>query len=146
MKRYLFVCGQNKQRSPVVAAYFSDLLKEKNIEAIVTSAGLMSSSPTILTKEMADSADIIFAMEETIKKEIVENYAQSPKKVVNLDILDVYFMGRFNKDLMLSSYCKGKNREEYDKIWNRFDIKNGFTLDEVLETKRLCFEHYIDID
>ena len=43
-----------------------------------------------MTKELADSADLIFVMEEYMARELETQYGQDPAKIVCLDIPDIY--------------------------------------------------------
>ena len=45
---------------------------------------------TPITKRLADKADLIFVMEESMKQELQRTYAQSPGKIVCLAIPDEY--------------------------------------------------------
>jgi len=142
MKKYLVVCQQNQMRSPYVAEYLRNLLKEKNIEAIVESTGLSDSSPKKLTKEMADNADVIFAMDKKVYNKIIEEYSQLPQKVVNLDILDVYAYGTFS-DVGLGWALIGKSEKEKEEILDKPEIQLRLSLREVVESRKHLFERYI---
>jgi predicted protein tyrosine phosphatase len=79
----LFVCNQNKHRSPTAAALFSDLFETK-------SAGLYSGN--LLTTNLLEWADIVFVMEDVARKEIGVRFPKQylAKKILCLDIPDVY--------------------------------------------------------
>lgn len=143
MKKYLVVCQQNEMRSPIVVEYLKKLLKERNIEGLVKSAGLSDLCRKKLTKEIADDANIIFAIDEDVHKEIIEKYSQLPKKVVNLDILDVYYGANYEHNLVVN-LCRKKKVEEWDSIWDRPEIKHRLSLYEVLEIKKCFFLQQID--
>ena len=59
-----------------------------NIEAV--SAGIAVYSENPMTKYLADSADIIFVMEDYMKKLLEEYYGQKPEKIIVLNIPDIY--------------------------------------------------------
>jgi predicted protein tyrosine phosphatase len=87
MRNILFVCSQNKLRSPTAERIFSDI---PNIE--VDSAGLNHDAVQPITSEQIEWADVIFVMEKTHKNKLQKNYKRSLKSqsVVCLDIPDDY--------------------------------------------------------
>lgn len=87
MKRILFICSQNKLRSPTGEAVFGNLA---DIEA--RSAGLKNNSETPLGVEDVQWADIIFVMERSHKKKLQQQFKASLKdqRVICLDIPDNY--------------------------------------------------------
>lgn len=132
MKRYLFVCNQNRIRSRFAELYFSQLLKKKKIEAIVESAGILKVSNRKLTRKMTDKADVIFAMEEDIANKIIEKYKQPKEKIVCLNIPNIFdFGGQYFSWMAKWEERKGRYHGEY----------NGKNIVEVLGTKNL--EQYI---
>jgi predicted protein tyrosine phosphatase len=87
MTNALFICSQNKLRSPTAETIFA---KWPNVET--DSAGLNNDAETPLTPEQIDWADIIFVMEKTHRNKLSKrfrNYLNS-KRVVCLDIPDDY--------------------------------------------------------
>src|SRR5690606_42155956 len=58
--RILFVCSQNRFRSPTAEAVFAGL---EGLE--VASAGLNSGAPTTVTGDLIEWADVIMVMEKT---------------------------------------------------------------------------------
>ncbi|MEJ5263008.1 MAG: phosphotyrosine protein phosphatase [Ignavibacterium sp.] len=87
MKKVLFVCTQNRLRSPTAEKVFSNF---KGIE--VKSAGTDAHARTHLTSQMIKWADIIFAMEKIHKEKIKQKYKDKlkGKKLICLDIPDEY--------------------------------------------------------
>ena len=85
MKRALFVCSQNKLRSPTAAAVFA------NWQGIETdSAGLYDSATVPLSSEQIEWADIIFVMEQTHRNRLQKKFSRllKTKRVVCLNIPD----------------------------------------------------------
>jgi predicted protein tyrosine phosphatase len=87
MTRVLFVCSQNKLRSPTAEQVFSD---RPGFE--VTSAGTDRSAGTPLSSEIVEWADVIFVMERTHRNKLAKNFRAQlkGKRVVCLDIPDEY--------------------------------------------------------
>jgi predicted protein tyrosine phosphatase len=88
---YLFVCAANRNRSPTAEAVFRALAAQAGFDVDVSSAGLSPFSERPVTKELADSADLIFVMEDYMAHELESAYGQDPAKIVCLDIPDVYY-------------------------------------------------------
>ena len=87
MKRFLFVCSQNKLRSPTAEQIFSD---RADIE--VSSAGTNHDAENPLDDEQIAWADVIIAMEKHHRNKIQSRFltALKAKRVVVLDIPDDY--------------------------------------------------------
>lgn len=87
MKNVLFICSQNRLRSPTAEQVFS---KRGDIE--VVSAGTNHDADTPLTHELVDWADIIFVMEKAHRTKLQKRFRDSLKKarVICLDIPDDY--------------------------------------------------------
>ena len=87
MKRLLFICSQNKLRSPTAEQVFSTW---PDIE--VASAGLNSDAENPLTPELVSWADIIFVMEKAHRSKLSAAFkAQlNGQRIVCLDIPDRY--------------------------------------------------------
>jgi predicted protein tyrosine phosphatase len=85
--KVLFVCSQNKWRSPTAEQVFA---KTPGVEC--TSAGLNHDAETPLTPELVAWADIIFVMERVHKEKLTARYKQhlSRARVVCLGIPDNY--------------------------------------------------------
>lgn len=87
MKRLLFVCSQNRLRSPTAEAVFGD---HPRLE--VLSAGTNHDAETPLSGDLVDWADVIVAMEKTHKDRITRKFGSllAGKRVVVLGIPDEY--------------------------------------------------------
>jgi predicted protein tyrosine phosphatase len=90
---YLFVCAANRNRSPTAEEVFREMAARAGFEVRVSSAGISLFSERPVTKELADSADLIFVMEEYMAQELETGYDQDPAKIVCLDIPDIYLRG-----------------------------------------------------
>lgn len=87
MRRYLFVCGKNRLRSPTAEHLFSD------VPGIATlSAGINRDADEPLTDELVAWADVIFVMERAHQKKVQTKHraALGGKRVVVLGIPDDY--------------------------------------------------------
>lgn len=87
MKKLLFVCSQNKLRSPTGEAVFSE-----DPDLDVRSAGLNNSAEVPLGAEDVEWADIIFVMEPVHKRKLQKKFKASltTQRVVCLGIPDNY--------------------------------------------------------
>jgi predicted protein tyrosine phosphatase len=87
MKNVLFVCSQNRLRSPTAEQVFS---MHPQIEC--ASAGTSHDADNPLTAELVEWADIIFVMEKTHLKKVNAKYRAQLKnaRVICLDIPDDY--------------------------------------------------------
>jgi len=87
MKRTLFICGQNKLRSPTAEQLFSSW---PNVET--DSAGLGNDAAVILSVEQIDWATIIFVMEKSHRNKLNARFKKhlKGKRVICLDIPDKY--------------------------------------------------------
>jgi predicted protein tyrosine phosphatase len=81
----LFVCTENRLRSPTAEAVFSQY---EGIAAI--SAGVSPSAATVVSRELIEWADIVFAMEEYHRALLAGEYQQlfNGRRLVCLDIPD----------------------------------------------------------
>ncbi len=88
MRKVLFVCTANLQRSPTAESLFQGW---KGIW-IAKSAGIMP-DPTgnPLTQELIDWADVIIVMEPIHSEYITSHFQCSPEKIRLLNIPDKYF-------------------------------------------------------
>lgn len=86
-RNLLFVCSQNKLRSPTAEQVFSQY---PGIEAL--SAGTNNDADTPLDAELVDWADIIFAMERMHVSKLRGRFRKylDGKRVICLDIPDDY--------------------------------------------------------
>ena len=93
MKKLLFICTLNLQRSPTAAEIFEDKYETK-------SAGVDETAKQPLTAELLEWADIVYVMEEWQRKLIGEKFPglYLKKKIINLDIPDMYYF--MNEELV----------------------------------------------
>lgn len=87
MKNVLFVCSQNKLRSPTAEQVFASY---PSIE--VASAGTNNDAENPLTSELVRWADIIFVMERTHRNKLQRRFRQDLRsaRIICLDIPDEY--------------------------------------------------------
>lgn len=87
MKRILFICGQNRWRSPTAEHVFAEY---SGLEC--ASAGLNHDADNPVTSELVEWADIIFVMEREHKAKLTSRFnAQlGSKRIVSLGIPDKY--------------------------------------------------------
>ena len=85
MKKLLFVCSENRLRSPTAEAVFS---KYDGIEAI--GAGTNNDAETPVSGDLIEWADIILVMEKTHRNKISKKYKEllKDKRLVVLEIPD----------------------------------------------------------
>jgi predicted protein tyrosine phosphatase len=85
--RALFVCSQNRLRSPTAEQVFSSV---PGLE--VDSAGLNHDAETPLTPEQVAWADVVFVMEKTHRNKLSKGFRAQlkGKKIVCLNIPDEY--------------------------------------------------------
>ena len=87
MKNILFICSQNRLRSPTAETIFSE---HERLQ--VASAGLNNDATIVVTPELIDWAHIIIVMEKSHRNKLSKkfrNYLKG-KRVVCLDIPDDY--------------------------------------------------------
>ena len=113
MLKMLFVCRANLNRSPRAAEVFERLAKELGFAVEVSSAGTDAfwanqsedvllrvcgvSRSTQLTKEMVAEADIVYALDGYVERDLA-SYNIPPEKLVCLYIDDEYSKCRGNLD------------------------------------------------
>jgi predicted protein tyrosine phosphatase len=87
LKNVLFVCSQNRLRSPTAEQVFSG---RRDIE--VASAGTNHDADNPLTHDLVAWADIIFVMEKMHRAKLQRKFKASLKKarIICLDIPDDY--------------------------------------------------------
>lgn len=87
MKKILFLCSQNRLRSPTAEQVFATW---PDIEA--DSAGLDNAAVVQLSTEQLQWADIIFVMEKSHRNKLSKKYRSylNGKKIICLDIPDDY--------------------------------------------------------
>jgi predicted protein tyrosine phosphatase len=86
-KRVLFICSQNRLRSPTAEQIFS---KRNDLE--VASAGTNHDAETPLSAELVEWADVIFVMEKMHRAKLQKRFraALGGKRMICLDIPDRY--------------------------------------------------------
>ncbi len=87
MKKILFVCSENRLRSPTAEAIFTEY---EGIEAI--GAGTNSDAATPVSGDLIEWADIILVMEKMHRNKISKKYKEllRNKRLIVLDIPDNY--------------------------------------------------------
>ncbi|MCW4460536.1 low molecular weight protein tyrosine phosphatase family protein [Sphingomonas sp. BT-65] len=87
MKNFLFVCSQNRLRSPTAEQLFAG---REGIR--VASAGTNHDAENPLTPELVEWADYIFVMERAHRNKIQKHFRSSldRQRIVCLDIPDEY--------------------------------------------------------
>lgn len=87
MKHVLFICSQNRLRSPTAERVFSD---RPGFE--VASAGLDSEAETPVSPELLEWSDIIFVMEKAHRNKLSSKFKRylNNKRVICLDIPDEF--------------------------------------------------------
>ena len=87
MKRVLFICSQNRLRSPTAEQVFSC---DPALE--VASAGLNAGAQNPVTPELLEWADLVFVMERAHRNKLSKTFRASlrGKRIVCLDIPDEY--------------------------------------------------------
>ena len=87
MKRVLFVCSQNRLRSPTAEQVFA---QHSGLECM--SAGTNNDAENPLTVELVEWAEIIFVMEKAHRNKLLSKFKRSltSQRVICLDIPDQY--------------------------------------------------------
>jgi len=95
LKNVLFICSQNKLRSPTAEQVFADY---PGIET--ASAGTNHDAEEPLTPELLQWADLIFVMEKTHRNKLSQRFKAhiGGKRIICLDIPDDY--GFMDADLI----------------------------------------------
>ena len=101
--KVLFICSLNIQRSKTAEHLFKDKFETK-------SAGMYNETP--VTAEQLAWADIILVMEEQHKIELSKRFPKLKKKVICLDIPDMYLY----KDPELIAILKRKVNSLMDRF------------------------------
>jgi predicted protein tyrosine phosphatase len=87
MKKLLFVCSENRLRSPTAEAVFS---KYDGIEAI--GCGTNSDAETTLSGDLVEWADVVLVMQKSHRNKVSKKFKEllTGKRLVCLDIPDNY--------------------------------------------------------
>lgn len=85
--RVLFVCSENRMRSPTAEAVFSEY---EGVEAL--SAGTNRDSETPVSGDLIEWADVILVMEESHRDKLTKRFGEllRHKRLAILSIPDVY--------------------------------------------------------
>ena len=86
-RNILFICSQNKLRSPTAEQVYS-----KREDLNVLSAGLNNDAEEKVSGELLEWAETIFVMEKTHLNRLRKNFGRylNSQKVICLDIPDIY--------------------------------------------------------
>ena len=87
MKNLLFICSENRLRSPTAETVFSAY---KDVQAI--GAGTNKDAETPVSGDLIEWADIILVMEKTHRNKVAKKYEKllKHKRLISLDIPDNY--------------------------------------------------------
>lgn len=87
MKRVLFICSQNRLRSPTAEQVFSG---RPGFE--VASAGLNNDAESTVSPELLEWADVIFVMEQMHRHKLSKKFEAhlKSKRIICLDIPDQF--------------------------------------------------------
>jgi predicted protein tyrosine phosphatase len=87
MKRVLFICSQNRLRSPTAEQVFSN---RAGFE--VASAGVSPDAETTVSPELLEWADVIFVMEQAHRNKLSRKFGAyvGSKQIICLDIPDEF--------------------------------------------------------
>jgi len=87
MKKLLFVCSENRLRSPTAESVFSEY---PGVEAI--GAGTNSDAATPVSGDLIEWADVVLVMEKSHRNKISKKFKEQlkGKKLAVLEIPDVY--------------------------------------------------------
>jgi predicted protein tyrosine phosphatase len=87
MRNVLFICSQNRLRSPTAEQVFAS---HPGIEC--TSAGLNSDAENPVTGELVEWADLVFVMEKAHRNKLTSKFKKHIKdqRIICLDIPDEY--------------------------------------------------------
>ncbi|MDD3434479.1 MAG: hypothetical protein PHD96_00945 [Candidatus Pacebacteria bacterium] len=152
LKRYLFICAQNKTRSPTAEQYFRKLLEKRHIQAEVQSAGVLASSYRVIDEALLDKADKVFVMDDNCLEILFRKFPQMREKsdkIINLEILDCYdrtthkFSEEYFERIVIKKIQRRfknepqKAAEIEQNYRNRPEIKNRWSLEQVLDNRFL---------
>ena len=87
MRKLLFICSENRLRSPTAEAVFSEY---DSVEAI--GAGTNNDAETPVSGDLIEWADIVLVMEKSHRNKIQKKYREilKNKRLIVLDIPDNY--------------------------------------------------------
>lgn len=87
MKKLLFICSENRLRSPTAEIVFSEY---EGVKAI--GAGTNSDAETTVSGDLVEWADIILVMEKMHRNKVSKKFKEllKNKRIITLDIPDNY--------------------------------------------------------
>lgn len=116
MKKYLFICQHNFTRSKYSAEFFRGFLKGRKIEGKIYSAGLGIISIFLgrrINQKLIKKIDWFFVMEDYMKSYLIKKFNIDKKKIVVLNIKDIYGFFRRKTISDLSKLLEKKNLGRY---------------------------------
>ena len=116
MKYYLFICQHNFIRSRYGAEFLRGVLKGEKKEGKVYSAGIGLISMFLgrrINKRLLTKMDWIFVMEKYMKDYLIDKFNIDEKKIVVLNIKDIYGPGKSKDVDDLDKLLENKNFEKY---------------------------------
>lgn len=142
MKKYLFLCNLNLNRSKYIEGYLKRLLKSQQKEGIIRSAGADPKCVNSVNQETLEWADYIFVLNEKPYALIKNRLEVDKKKIVNLDIPDIYApeTGKFSAGALentLDYLTYNGEEQEAKRLSEKDEILNRLSLEEVLKTRNL---------
>jgi len=104
MKHILFICSQNKLRSPTAEKVFAGMDGFK-----VRSAGLDKDATQVLTEDLVLWADTIFVMEKSHRNKLLKKFKNyiSTQRIICLNIPDEYDFMDFELVVILKEKLNG---------------------------------------
>jgi predicted protein tyrosine phosphatase len=89
MKKIIFVCHANEDRSPTAELVFRDLISQRGYldEFEVRSAGVMAEGKRKFSHEMV-GFDYVIAMDSEVYYQLRKDYSVAPARLWNLEIPD----------------------------------------------------------
>ena len=147
MRKYLFLCNLNLERSKFIEKYLRQLLKDKKKEGEIRTGGADPLCVNYIDQINLDWADVIFVLNEKPENLIKDKFSFDKNKIVNLDILDIYSYetGKFSHsalDNTLDYLTSMGEEKEAERISQKEEILDRLNLKDVLKKRNL--EQYLD--
>ncbi|WP_404369887.1 low molecular weight protein tyrosine phosphatase family protein [Sphingomonas sp. MMS24-J45] len=123
MKNILFVCSQNRLRSPTAEQIFSS-----RTDIAVSSAGTNHDAENPIGEELIEWADFIFVMERTHRNRLQKRFraAIKDKRIVCLEIPDDYeFMDPGLVRLLQTKMARYLPSQPLDEGFSRSDTQSA---------------------
>lgn len=127
-KEILFVCHGHKERSPTAERIFSEMVHSagykifgrdgfENYDVKIESAGIRAwEEGRQLTYEICYTQDILFAMDPYVECCLIDEFRQSRKKIINLNIKDQYRTGDSELIKLMNKKLRPYASKWYPKI------------------------------